>query len=62
MSCEFSVIFNSDLEKMEPSTSSMPDKSKKVDKRVGRGVVETGLTHECGVFGVVGAGQWPTNV
>lgn len=31
-------------------------------KRLGRGQVETGLTHECGVFGVVGTGEWPTNV
>lgn len=31
-------------------------------KRFGRGAVESGLTHECGVFGVIGAGKWPTNV
>lgn len=30
-------------------------------KRFGRGAVESGLTHECGVFGVVGCGS-PTAV
>lgn len=32
------------------------------DKRFGRGAVSSGLTHECGVFGVVGNGKWPTTV
>lgn len=31
-------------------------------RKLGRGAVESGLTHECGVFGVVGAGKWPTTV
>ncbi|KAI5634991.1 glutamine amidotransferase domain-containing protein [Phthorimaea operculella] len=31
-------------------------------KRFGRGAVESGLTHECGVFGAIGAGEWPTQV
>ncbi|XP_049885568.1 amidophosphoribosyltransferase-like isoform X1 [Pectinophora gossypiella] len=31
-------------------------------KRYGRGAVESGLTHECGVFGAIGAGDWPTQV
>lgn len=31
-------------------------------KRFGRGAVSSGLTHECGVFGVVGTGKWPTSV
>ncbi|KAG7303869.1 hypothetical protein JYU34_010771 [Plutella xylostella] len=31
-------------------------------KRHGRGAVESGLTHECGVFGAIGAGEWPTQV
>lgn len=38
------------------------NKSDVKGKRFGRGAVESGLTHECGVFGVVGAGAWPTNV
>lgn len=37
-------------------------KSKVVDKRIGRGIVESGLTHECGVFGAIGCGEWPTQV
>ncbi|XP_028157760.1 amidophosphoribosyltransferase-like isoform X2 [Ostrinia furnacalis] len=31
-------------------------------KRLGRGAVESGLTHECGVFGAIGTGEWPTQV
>ncbi|XP_013166972.1 PREDICTED: amidophosphoribosyltransferase-like isoform X2 [Papilio xuthus] len=31
-------------------------------KRYGRGAVESGLTHECGVFGAIGTGDWPTQV
>lgn len=31
-------------------------------RKLGRGAVESGLTHECGVFGVIGAGKWPTTV
>lgn len=31
-------------------------------KRFGRGAVETGLTHECGVFGAIATGNWPTNL
>ncbi|XP_034823957.1 amidophosphoribosyltransferase-like isoform X2 [Maniola hyperantus] len=31
-------------------------------KRFGRGAVESGLTHECGVFGAIGTGEWPTQV
>lgn len=38
------------------------NKSKVKDKRIGRGVVESGLTHECGVFGAIACGEWPTQV
>ncbi|VVC92437.1 amidophosphoribosyltransferase-like isoform X2 [Leptidea sinapis] len=31
-------------------------------KRFGRGAVESGLTHECGVFGAIGTGEWPTQI
>lgn len=33
-----------------------------VNKRIGRGAVSSGLTHECGVFGAIGTGEWPTNL
>ncbi|KAJ8918035.1 hypothetical protein NQ315_011491 [Exocentrus adspersus] len=33
-----------------------------IDKRRGRGQVSSGLTHECGVFGAIGCGEWPTNL
>lgn len=33
-----------------------------VSKRKGRGAVTSGLTHECGVFGAIGCGEWPTNL
>lgn len=28
--------------------------------RYGRGAVLSGLTHECGVFGAMACGEWPT--
>lgn len=31
-------------------------------RRLGRGAVQSGLTHECGVFGCVATGDWPTQV
>ncbi|XP_075989297.1 amidophosphoribosyltransferase-like isoform X2 [Anticarsia gemmatalis] len=34
----------------------------KINKRLGRGAVQTGLTHECGVFGAISTGEWPTQV
>lgn len=33
-----------------------------IKKRLGRGKVDSGLTHECGVFGAIGTGEWPTNL
>jgi hypothetical protein len=53
---------------MEQNTSKVADDAltRKVaihkGRKLGRGAVESGLTHECGVFGVVGAGEWPTTV
>lgn len=31
-----------------------------VNKRLGRGAVNSGLTCECGVFGAMACGEWPT--
>lgn len=31
-----------------------------VNKRLGRGQVSSGLTCECGVFGAMACGEWPT--
>ncbi|KAJ0180921.1 hypothetical protein K1T71_003006 [Dendrolimus kikuchii] len=39
-----------------------PEQVKIKSKRYGRGAVESGLTHECGVFGAIGTGEWPTPV
>lgn len=33
-----------------------------INKRKGRGQVTSGLTHECGVFGAIGCGEWPTHL
>ncbi|XP_018576607.1 amidophosphoribosyltransferase [Anoplophora glabripennis] len=33
-----------------------------ISKRKGRGQVTSGLTHECGVFGAIGCGEWPTTL
>ena len=43
-------------------TECQSQKTKVVNKRIGRGVVESGLTHECGVFGAIACGEWPTEV
>lgn len=31
-----------------------------IQKRLGRGAVSSGLTHECGVFGAISCGEWPS--
>lgn len=43
---------------------SEPDccKDSKNFKRSDRGAVQSGLTHECGVFGAIGTGDWPTQL
>lgn len=48
----------------EPSSSKAHKDEKYVlkGKRLNRGVVGSGLTHECGVFGAIGTGDWPTNL
>ncbi|VEN41120.1 unnamed protein product [Callosobruchus maculatus] len=33
-----------------------------ISKRKNRGQVSSGLTHECGVFGAIGCGEWPTSL
>lgn len=33
-----------------------------LDKRKGRLDVSSGMTHECGVFGCIGTGEWPTSL
>lgn len=33
-----------------------------VGRRIGRGQVDSGLTHECGVFGAIACGEWPTQM
>ncbi|GJQ74515.1 putative glutamine amidotransferase [Trypoxylus dichotomus] len=34
----------------------------RLGKRYGRGQAESGLTHECGVFGCIAVGDWPTTL
>lgn len=46
-------------ESVETKSESESETRVKMGKRFGRGAVESGLTHECGVFGVVATG---TNV
>lgn len=33
-----------------------------ISKRKNRGAVTSGLTHECGVFGAIATGEWPTHL
>ncbi|CAH1964022.1 unnamed protein product [Acanthoscelides obtectus] len=33
-----------------------------ISRRKNRGQVSSGLTHECGVFGAIGCGEWPTSL
>lgn len=41
---------------------AVAEKYKITGKRAGRGVIESGLTHECGVFGAIATGEWPTQI
>ncbi|XP_044731299.1 amidophosphoribosyltransferase-like isoform X2 [Chrysoperla carnea] len=38
------------------------NEEKKYNKRLGRGAVMSGLTHECGVFGAIATGDWPAKL
>lgn len=46
---------------MEAKTSNDKKKYQLTGKRFGRGAVDSGLTHECGVFGAI-ATEWPTQI
>jgi amidophosphoribosyltransferase len=47
----------------KPRPISSKDQTFKLKgKRLGRGAVQSGLTHECGVFGAVATGEWPTQI
>lgn len=53
----------SEPEPVEPEPAAkpaVPAGSVAVSKRLGRGAVTTGLTCECGVFGAMACGEWPT--
>lgn len=39
-----------DKDKQEPGTELIPNNE------------EAGITHNCGVFGCIGAGEWPTQI
>lgn len=43
-------------------TSRKDDKYELTGKRLGRGAIMSGLTHECGVFGAIATGDWPTQI
>ncbi|CAH0600817.1 unnamed protein product [Chrysodeixis includens] len=45
-----------------PSGCKRTGEVKVNSKRFGRGAVQSGLTHECGVFGAISTGDWPTQV
>lgn len=47
---------------VDPGTTN-PEKSTAVNSKYTRGNnVLSGLTHECGVFGAIASGDWPTSV
>lgn len=48
------------LTSLKQQPSSMKDREI-TGKRFGRGAIGSGLTHECGVFGVVATGKWPSS-
>lgn len=53
----------SNVPKPETVTSAkplVPSSAVAVSKRLGRGTVTSGLTCECGVFGAMACGEWPT--
>lgn len=45
----------------EDKLSSLVE-SVSINKRKDRLKVDSGLTHECGVFGAIGCGEWPTHL
>uniref|UniRef100_A0A2M4BIC5 Amidophosphoribosyltransferase n=2 Tax=Anopheles marajoara TaxID=58244 RepID=A0A2M4BIC5_9DIPT len=44
------------------ATTSIVPRPAVAGKRSGRGAVSSGLTHECGVFGAIATGEWPTQI
>uniref|UniRef100_A0A2M3Z4H4 Amidophosphoribosyltransferase n=1 Tax=Anopheles braziliensis TaxID=58242 RepID=A0A2M3Z4H4_9DIPT len=50
------------MEKGSTTTASGAATTSMVSKRAGRGAVSSGLTHECGVFGAIATGEWPTQI
>lgn len=59
MSADATNVWNGDCG--ERSCTCELEKHEK-SKRWGRGAVGSGLTHECGVFGAIGTGEWPTHL
>lgn len=52
-------------EGLEPTTAALDQLALSLPlgkKRAGRGAVASGLTHECGVFGAIATGEWPTQI
>lgn len=50
------------LNKLTIDGDEVKPKSFALAKRHGRGAVQSGLTHECGVFGAMACNEWPTQV
>lgn len=51
---------NGEEKRTVPPTAAETKPLPYVSKRLGRGVVSSGLTCECGVFGAMACGEWPT--
>lgn len=58
-STEVDETLNMNKLNIEPENKN---KSMALAKRHGRGAVLSGLTHECGVFGAMACGEWPSQV
>lgn len=57
------LLLASSLEQnLSLSTEDEQGKRPTGSKRAGRGAVLSGLTHECGVFGAIATGEWPTQI
>lgn len=57
------LLLASSLERnLSLSTEGEQGKRATGSKRAGRGAVLSGLTHECGVFGAIATGEWPTQI
>ncbi|CAB3259255.1 unnamed protein product [Arctia plantaginis] len=61
-SCHQQDVSNTEAAVKRLGQEDIKEPEVKISKRFGRGAVQSGLTHECGVFAAISTGEWPTQV